>query len=146
PLSDTHCAKHLRVLAGREGARLRRFEILAAAEGNPLFLEQLVAIRSDDPSRAVPPSIQALLAARVDGLPHHARRVIEAAAVEGREFHRGVVAALLGDHSDVDVDAGLEELEALELVAPATRIYAGDSGYRFTHLLVRDAAYELIPK
>jgi class 3 adenylate cyclase/tetratricopeptide (TPR) repeat protein len=146
PLSDTDSAKLLRGLAGREAARLRRFEILAAAEGNPLFLEQLVAMRSDDPSKAVPPSIQALLAARVDGLPHHARRVIEAAAVEGREFHRGVVAALLADHRDVDVDAGLEELEALELVRPAQRIYAGDSGYRFTHLLVRDAAYELIPK
>src|SRR4029079_3429302 len=146
PLSDTDAAKLLRGLAGREAARLRRFEILAAAEGNPLFLEQLVAIRSHDPSKAVPPSIQALLAARVDGLPHHARRVVEAAAVEGREFRRGVVAALLADHRDVNVDAGLEELAALELVRPAQRIYAGDSGYRFTHLLVRDAAYELIPK
>jgi class 3 adenylate cyclase/tetratricopeptide (TPR) repeat protein len=146
PLSDTDAAKLLRGLAGREAARLRRFEILAAAEGNPLFLEQLVAIRSHDPSKAVPPSIQALLAARVDGLPHHARRVVEAAAVEGREFRRGVVAALLADHRDVNVDAGLEELQALELVRPAQRIYAGDSGYRFTHLLVRDAAYELIPK
>src|SRR5436305_8027952 len=146
PLSDTDSARLLRGLAGREAARLRRFEILAAAEGNPLFLEQLVAIRSHDPSKAVPPSIQALLAARVDGLPHHARRVIEAAAVEGREFRRGVVAALLADHRDVNVDAGMAELERRELVRPGPRVYAGDRGYRFTHLLVRDAAYELIPK
>jgi class 3 adenylate cyclase/tetratricopeptide (TPR) repeat protein len=147
PLSDTDSAKLLRGLAGHQGARLRRrFEILAAAEGNPLFLRHLVAMRTDDPGRAVPPSIQALLAARVDGLPHHARRVIEAAAVEGREFHRGVVAALLADQPDVDVDAGMAELERRELVRPGPRVYAGDRGYRFTHLLVRDAAYELIPK
>jgi class 3 adenylate cyclase/tetratricopeptide (TPR) repeat protein len=146
PLSDTDSARLLRGLAGRQGARLRRFEILAAAEGNPLFLQHLVAMRADDPARAVPPSIQALLAARVDGLPHHARRVIEAASVEGREFHRGVVAALLADHPDVHVDAGLAELERRELVRPAQRVYAGERGYRFTHLLVRDAAYELIPK
>jgi tetratricopeptide (TPR) repeat protein len=72
--------------------------------------------------------------------------VIEAAAIEGREFHRGVVAALLADHPDVDVDAGMAELETRELVRPGPRVYAGDRGYRFTHLLVRDAAYELIPK
>ena len=146
PLSDTDSARLLRGLAGRQGAQLRRFEILAAAEGNPLFLEHLVAMRADDPAKAVPPSIQALLAARVDGLPHHARRVIEAAAIEGREFHRGVVAALLADHPGADVDAGMAELERRELVRPGPRVYAGDRGYRFTHLLVRDAAYELIPK
>jgi class 3 adenylate cyclase/tetratricopeptide (TPR) repeat protein len=146
PLSDTDSAKLLRGLAGRHGARLRRFEILAAAEGNPLFLQHLVAMRTDDPAGAVPPSIQALLAARVDGLPHHARRVIEAAAIEGREFHRGVVAALLADDPDVHVEAGLAELERRELVRPGRRVYVGETGYRFTHLLVRDAAYELIPK
>jgi class 3 adenylate cyclase/tetratricopeptide (TPR) repeat protein len=146
PLSDTDSSKLLRGLAGRQGAQLRRFEILAAAEGNPLFLEHLVAMRSDDPSKAVPPSIQALLAARVDGLPHHARRVIEAGAVEGREFRRVVIAALLADHPDVHVDAGLAELERRELVRPARRDVAADDAYRFTHLLVRDAAYELIPK
>jgi class 3 adenylate cyclase/tetratricopeptide (TPR) repeat protein len=146
PLSDTDSAKLLRGLAGRQAARLRRFEILAAAEGNPLFLEHLVAMRADDPAKAVPPSIQALLAARVDGLPHHARRVIEAGSVEGREFRRVVVEALLADHPDVRVDAGLAELERRELVRPARREVAGDGDYRFTHLLVRDAAYELIPK
>ncbi len=146
PLSDTDSAKLLRGLAGRQAARLRRFEILAAAEGNPLFLEHLVAMRADDPAKAVPPSIQALLAARVDGLPHHARRVIEAGSVEGREFRRVVVEALLADHPDVRVDAGLADLERRELVRPARREVAGDGDYRFTHLLVRDAAYELIPK
>ena len=146
PLSDTDSARLLRGLAGRQGRRLRRFEILAAAEGNPLFLEHLVAMRADDPAGVTPPSINALLAARIDGLPRPARRVIEAAAVEGRGFHRGVVSALLADGGAIDVDAALAELERRELVRPAQRAFEGDEGYRFTHLLVRDAAYELIPK
>ena len=146
PLSDTDSARLLRGLAGRQGRRLRRFEILAAAEGNPLFLEHLVAMRADDPAGVTPPSINALLAARIDDLPRPARRVIEAAAVEGRGFHRGVVSALLADEGAIDVDAALRELERRELVRPAQRAFEGDDGYRFTHLLVRDAAYELIPK
>ncbi|HEY3764041.1 MAG TPA: adenylate/guanylate cyclase domain-containing protein [Gaiellales bacterium] len=146
PLSDTDSARLLRGLARRRGAAVRRYEILAAAEGNPLFLEHLVAMRAADPAGATPPTIQALLAARVDGLPPAPRRVIEAAAVEGRGFHRAVLAAQLADQPDVDVDAALAELERLELVGPADGAFAGDRGYRFTHLLVRDAAYELIPK
>jgi tetratricopeptide (TPR) repeat protein len=146
PLSDTDSARLLRGLAGRRGARLRRYEVLAAAEGNPLFLEHLVAMRADDPAGATPPSIQALLAARIDDLPRGPRRVIEAAAIEGRGFHRGVVSALLADQRRVDVDAALAELERRELVRPSERLFPGEQGYRFTHLLVRDAAYELIPK
>ena len=146
PLSDTDSARLLRGLAGRRGTSLRRYELLAAAEGNPLFLEHLVAMRADDPAGATPPSIQALLAARVDDLPRGPRRVIEAAAIEGRGFHRGVVSALLADQRRVDVDAALAELERRELVRPSERLFAGEQGYRFTHLLVRDAAYELIPK
>jgi class 3 adenylate cyclase/tetratricopeptide (TPR) repeat protein len=146
PLSDTDSAQLLRGLAGRRGAPLRRYEVLAAAEGNPLFLEHLVAMRADDPAGATPPSIHALLAARVDSLPRAPRRVIEAAAVEGRGFHRGAVSALLADQGGVDVEAALAELERRELVRPAAPEFAGERGYRFTHLLVRDAAYELIPK
>ena len=118
PLSDTDSARLLRGLAGRQGRRLRRFEILAAAEGNPLFLEHLVAMRADDPAGVTPPSINALLAARIDGLPRPARRVIEAAAVEGRGFHRGVVSALLADEGAIDVDAALARARAARARAP----------------------------
>jgi class 3 adenylate cyclase/tetratricopeptide (TPR) repeat protein len=144
PLSGTDSARLLRGLAVRRGAHMRREEILAAAEGNPLFLEHLVAMRADDPAGATPPSIQALLAARVDGLPSAPRRVIEAAAIEGRAFHRGAISALLP--GDVDVDGALAELEQRELVRPGPAEFYGEEGYRFTHILVRDAAYELIPK
>ncbi len=144
PLSGTDSARLLAGLAGRRGAHMRREEILAAAEGNPLFLEHLVAMRADDPAGATPPSIQALLAARVDSLPSAPRRVIEAAAIEGRAFHRGAISALLA--GGADVDGALAELEQRELVRPRPADFAGERGYRFTHILVRDAAYELIPK
>jgi class 3 adenylate cyclase len=145
PLSRTDSARLLRGLPGGRW-RGRRDEILAAAEGNPLFMKHLVAMRADDRCAATPPNIQALLAARVDALPAAPRRVTEAAAVEGREFHHGAVSALLADLDELDVDAALAELEQRELVRPARSTFADDRGYRFTHILVRDAAYELIPK
>src|SRR3954451_7717296 len=89
PLSDTDSARLLGRLATRRRATVRREEVMYAAEGNPLFLEQLVAMRADDPAVRTPPTIQALLAARIDALPIRERRVIEAASIEGRGFHRG---------------------------------------------------------
>ena len=94
PLSDRESARLLRQLIGRRTSA-RRLEVMAAAEGNPLFLEQMVAMRADDPATRAPPTIQALLAARIDALPHHERGVIEAAAIEGRGFHRGALLALV---------------------------------------------------
>jgi tetratricopeptide (TPR) repeat protein len=115
-----------------------------AAEGNPLFLEQLVAMRADDPGVRTPPTIQALLAARIDALPARDRRVIEAAAIEGRGFHRGAVRALVDQKRSVD--AALSALVDRELIRPDRAELPGETGYRFTHILVRDAAYDLLPK
>jgi predicted ATPase len=74
-----------------------RRQIVETAEGNPLFLEQMLAFacESDTGEVAVPPTIQALLAARLDRLPPGERAISESASVEGRLFHRGTVAALL---------------------------------------------------
>ena len=115
-----------------------------AAEGNPLFLEQLVAMRADDPAVRTPPTIQALLAARIDALPLRERRVIEAASIEGRGFHRGAVRALVDQKRSVD--AALAALVDRELIRPDRSEIPGETGYRFTHILVRDAAYDLLPK
>ena len=115
-----------------------------AAEGNPLFLEQLVAMRADDPAVRTPPTIQALLAARIDALPIRERRVIEAASIEGRGFHRGAVRALVDQKRSVD--AALAALVGRELIRPDRSEIPGETGYRFTHILVRDAAYDLLPK
>src|SRR5262249_22103109 len=71
--------------------------LLATAEGNPFFLEQLVASRAESgrAPASPPPTIQALLAARIDALPVTEREVVDRAAIEGRNFHRSGVAALL---------------------------------------------------
>jgi class 3 adenylate cyclase/tetratricopeptide (TPR) repeat protein len=145
PLSRTDSARLVGALASRRRARVRRAEVMAAAEGNPLFLEQLVAMRADDPAGMTPPTIQALLAARVDGLPSAERRILEAASVEGRGFHRGAVTRLLAGE-DVAIAAGLDALVRRDLVRPDVPEFPGEAGYRFTHILVRDAAYDLIAK
>ena len=116
PLSDTDSARLLRRLAVRRRAKVRREEVMYAAEGNPLFLEQLVAMRADDPAVRTPPTIQALLAARIDALPIRERRVIEAASIEGRGFHRGAVRALVDQKRSVD--AALAALVGRELIRP----------------------------
>jgi tetratricopeptide (TPR) repeat protein len=144
PLSDTDSARLLGRLAARRRAKVRREEVMYAAEGNPLFLEQLVAMRADDPGVRTPPTIQTLLAARIDALPARERRVIEAASIEGRGFHRGAVRALVDQKRSVD--AALAALVDRELIRPDRSELPGETGYRFTHILVRDAAYDLLPK
>ena len=84
------------LLRDHEVAEQVRRRIVETAEGNPLFVEQMLAMLFDDPDAgdAVPPTIQALLAARIDRLEAAERAVIQRASVEGRLFHRGAVALL----------------------------------------------------
>jgi predicted ATPase len=73
-----------------------RRRLLAAAEGNPFSLEQMVAMGQETGSvDTIPPTVQAVLAARIDALPAAERAVLECAAIEGRRFHREVAAKLL---------------------------------------------------
>jgi class 3 adenylate cyclase len=120
--------------------------IVQVAEGNPLFLEEMLALVRDSGGARVdvPPTIQALLAARLDQLDPAERSVLEHGSVEGRIFHRGAVAAL-GD-GDGELDRRLVALVRKELVRPDRAQLAGDDAYRFRHLLIRDAAYEALPK
>jgi class 3 adenylate cyclase/tetratricopeptide (TPR) repeat protein len=123
-----------------------RARIRDAAEGNPLFVEEMLAMVADSPGGGVvvPPTIQALLAARLDQLDPSERGVLERGAVEGKVFHRGSVEALAPEEHDV-----LRRLMALvrkELVRPDRAQLVGDDAFRFRHLLIRDAAYEGLPK
>ncbi|HEX6952837.1 MAG TPA: adenylate/guanylate cyclase domain-containing protein, partial [Gaiellaceae bacterium] len=122
--------------------------IVEVAEGNPLFLEEMLALVRDSGGARVevPPTIQALLAARLDQLDPAERAVLEHGAVEGRTFHRGAVAALGDADGDGEVDRRLVALVRKELVRPDRAQLAGDDAYRFRHLLIRDAAYEALPK
>jgi class 3 adenylate cyclase/tetratricopeptide (TPR) repeat protein len=136
--------------------------IAEAAEGNPLFVEEMLSMLIDDglllrddghwvPASdlsgvSVPPTIQALLAARLDRLGPDERVVIERASVEGKVFHRGAVAEL-SPASERDAVAGhLQTLVRKELVRPNRPDFAGEDAFAFRHLLIRDAAYEGMPK
>jgi class 3 adenylate cyclase len=125
-----------------------RERIVEAAEGNPLFVEQLVAMQaeSEDSELEVPPTLQALLAARIDRLVEPERAVVERGSVEGRLFHRGAVAALLPEPERPTVGTHLLTLVRKELIRPDRASLPGDDGFRFGHILIRDAAYEAIPK
>jgi class 3 adenylate cyclase/tetratricopeptide (TPR) repeat protein len=122
--------------------------LLATAEGNPLFLEQLLASRAETGSTGPrpPATVQVLLAARIDALPRSEREVIDRAAVEGRDFHRGALLALLPEGSRYGLDGVLLALERRELIRPSDGDLPGEIGYSFAHVLVRDVAYELLPK
>jgi class 3 adenylate cyclase/tetratricopeptide (TPR) repeat protein len=127
-----------------------RARLLEAAEGNPLFVEQLLAMRAEDPGAdgelIVPPTLRALLAARIDRLEPVDRAVVERAAVEGRTFHRGAVAELLPSAQRGDVGARLLALVRKELIRPDRSDFPDDDGFRFAHVLIRDAVYESTPK
>ena len=123
-----------------------RARIREASEGNPLFLEEMLALLREpgDDDVRVPPTIQALLAARLDQLDPEDRSVLERGAVEGRVFHRSAVEALAPEASQVS--KRLLALVRKELVRPDRTQLPGDDAFRFRHLLIRDAAYDALPK
>jgi DNA-binding SARP family transcriptional activator len=131
--------------SGRNVSAQVRAQIVAKADGNPLFAEELAdAVLGADDEEAFPPSIHALLAARLDQLGEDERLLLEAAAVEGEVFHRNVLAALAPDTPRLT--ALLAALVRKEVVRPERAQRRGDDGYRFRHLLLRDAAYEATSK
>jgi class 3 adenylate cyclase/tetratricopeptide (TPR) repeat protein len=147
PLSAGDTRALVRALLPREAAGEAADEELAArAEGNPLFAEQLAALRREGGETALPPTIQALLAARLDRLDPAARAAVGAAAVVGREFWGDAVAALLSGQDAQAVPRLLADLERRRLVMPQPTTLESETGYAFTHALVRDAAYEGLTK
>ncbi len=139
-----------------------RERIQSASAGNPLFVEEMFSMLIDDgllrnedgrweavgdlSEVTVPPSIQLLLATRLDQLAAGERRVLERAAVEGNAFHLGAVEALASEEERDGVAACLAGLVRKELVRPYRATYAGEEGFSFRHPLIRDAAYDALPK
>jgi class 3 adenylate cyclase/tetratricopeptide (TPR) repeat protein len=145
PLSLTEAGELLAALDAPPETRPR---IAEAAEGNPLFAEQMAAMAQEEGfSFAVPPSIKALLAARLDRLPADERAVVERAAVIGREFPLRAVAALAPDELRTEATEHVLALVRKELVEPYPWAFAAEEdGFRFRHGLIREAAYESVPK
>jgi class 3 adenylate cyclase/tetratricopeptide (TPR) repeat protein len=123
-----------------------RARVVEACEGNPLFLEEMVAFAREGGELDVPPTIHALLAARLERLAEPERGVIERGAVEGKVFHRGAIHDLSPQALQDGVDSHLASLVRKELIRPDQAIFADDQAYRFRHLLIRDAAYDALPK
>ena len=98
-----------------------------------------------DAELVVPPTIHALLAARLDRLGEPDRAVIELAAVQGKVFYEDGIAELSSDRSRPTVQSALASLVQKELVRPERASFGGNT-FRFRHILIRDAAYEAIPK
>ncbi len=123
-----------------------RTKIARAAGGNPLFVEEMLAMAGGtEGDVVVPPTLQALLAARLDQLDTAERSVLERGAVEGEIFHRGAVQAL-GARDGAQVTPQLAALVRKQLIRPDTGQLAGEDAFRFRHLLIRDAAYDALPK
>ncbi|MEK6276290.1 MAG: AAA family ATPase [Actinomycetota bacterium] len=124
--------------------------ITDAAEGNPLFVEQMLAMLTENGSSpfdlAIPPTIHALLAARLDRLDPEERAVIERASVIGKEFWRGAVTELTPEGEREAAGARLMTLARKEFIEPSRSIFPQEDGFRFRHILIRDAAYLGIPK
>ena len=94
----------------------------------------------------VPPTIHLLLAARLDRLDAEERAVIERGAVEGKVFHAGAVTTLRPNGCAPNVPSRLLALARKELIRPDRAEFAGEDAFRFRHLLIRDAAYQAMPK
>ena len=128
-------------------ASVRR-RVVEAAEGNPLFVEQMLAMAGEDGANrepAIPPTIQALLAARLERLARNERATVERASIVGKEFSLAELRELSPPEERTATAERVLALVRKELMRPA-HAAEGDDVFRFRHLLIRDAAYEAMPK
>ena len=158
PLAEEDSERLIDNLLGRAPLQEEvRVRIRSTAEGNPLFVEEILRmlvdeglLRSDGggwtaagdlSSIAIPPTIGALLAARLERLSVEERAVLERAAVIGKVFWWSAVTELTPDPLRAAVGTHLQALVRKELVRPDRSRFASEDAFRFSHILIRDAAY-----
>ncbi len=128
------------LLSRGEVAPAQRELVLERAEGNPLFLEEIAhALRDGRGIEGIPDTLQALIAARIDGLDAREKQLLQSAALVGRVFWRGALESLV---PDLEVATLLDLLVEREfLVREELSTISGDAALRFKHGLIRDVAY-----
>ena len=126
-----------------------RSRIVEAAEGNALFVEQLHAYVTEvgaEELESVPPSIEALLASRLDRLDPSERKLLERAAIVGKDFRRAAVLQLSPPEELAGLDSGFRALERKGLVHAVRPTALEEETLRFHHVLIRDVAYAGVTK
>jgi len=163
PLSDDEVERLIAGLLGTSGMENRiKSKVVQAADGNPLFVEQLVSMLIDEgllvrddghwvghgdlSTVRVPTTISALLETRLDQLSAIERSTLERAAVVGKVFWPSSVAALLPEELRQSVGMSLLALERKEFVRPDPSSFLGEPALAFRHALIRDAAYQAMLK
>ncbi|HEX6491427.1 MAG TPA: adenylate/guanylate cyclase domain-containing protein [Gaiellaceae bacterium] len=143
-------AEEVAKASGLTGAALDK--VLRQAGGNPLFIEETVRMLAEgkgaaEGEPAVPDSLQALIASRLDQLEPPVKRVAHSASVVGLSFWPSAVAYLVGGDAGPDPSGGLASLERRDLIhRNRTSMIAGELEYLFKHVLIRDVAYSQLPK
>ncbi|HEX6702361.1 MAG TPA: AAA family ATPase [Gaiellaceae bacterium] len=140
-LADALLAEHSLDEAVREA-------VLEKAEGNPLFVEETIRMLVEEDGRApdvIPDTLQALIAARIDGLPDPQKTLLQRASVMGRVFWPGAIEALAPELDDLE--RLLDDLLLREFVLEERRsTISGEHAYRFKHVLIREVAYSSLSK
>jgi class 3 adenylate cyclase len=147
-LPHSDAAKLAALLAGSRGLDADATRLAETSEGNPLFIEELVASVAERPDAAgteLPNTIRGLLSARLDALPQEERSVLLDAAVVGKVFWRGALERILGDRAGLP--EALDALEARDLIRrePFSWI-EGHEQFAFKHVLIRDVAYATLSR
>ena len=139
-----------RLLPIKEGVTSAVRRLVETAEGNPLFIEELAASlteRVEGAAAALPTNVKTTIASRLDVLPPEARSVLLDAAVVGKVFWRGALAAMADGQDRTHLEDALDLLESRDFIRrePTSQIQ-GDREYTFKHMLIREVAYTTLPR
>jgi predicted ATPase/class 3 adenylate cyclase len=150
PLGELHTRELISsLLAIDEPSESVIATVAARAEGNPLFAEEMVRRLSEEEGASaaeLPATVQALLAARLDSLEPFQRRLLAHAAVVGRTFWEGALAPVVQAEGG-DLQEALRALREKDIIVVGdASALAGEPELAFKHALIRDAAYEMLPK
>jgi class 3 adenylate cyclase len=163
PLTDRQSDSLIQNLLGSSAVSEElRERVMEAAEGNPLFVEEMLSMLIDEhrlrregdrwvavgglSTMATPPSIQSLLAARIERLPEDERLILQCASVVGKVFWWDAVTDLSGPDRRTRIESQLQSLVRKGMIRPEETTFVGHDAFVFHHILIRDAAYRSLPR